>query len=210
MKTGTPLQALKFSLRLNNSMGELFLKDWLAEKDMTRWSYLLNPPRADTGSEPAMVMLFADFCKANPDPMPDWFGKFDEQVITDCMNEALGNSEGRPDGAALLRELESTGLRLVAVERERGDGRKAHYGAGRQPIDDIVDQGWGPEFCAGNIVKYLRRDKEVEDSLKKAKWYYAKLIEIVGDAPPLSYDSNVMVKLHSLLTAEEINALGEP
>jgi hypothetical protein len=57
-------------------------------------------------------------------------------------------------------------------EPERGDGRKAHYGAGRQPLDDIVEQGWGPAFCAGNIVKYLRRDKQVEDSRAKAKWYW--------------------------------------
>lgn len=205
MKTGTPLQALKFSLKLNNGMGQRFLSDWLDGKDVSRWSVLTEQPRADTAKGASLHLFFLDFCSVTPDPVPDWFGKFDEQVITDCMSEALGNSEGRPDGAALLRELESTGLRLVAVERAQGALRSGAMGAGRQPIDDIVEAGWGPEFCAGNIVKYLRRDKEVEDSLKKAKWYYAKLIELT-----MGCESLLMIDFHVLLSADEINALGEP
>jgi hypothetical protein len=63
----------------------------------------------------------------------------------------------------------------MTYEPERADGRKLHYGAGRQPLDDIIEAGWAPEFYAGNILKYLRRDKERETSLEKAVWYWRAL-----------------------------------
>lgn len=50
-----------------------------------------------------------------------------------------------------------------------GTVRKAHYGESRQPIDDIFAAGWGPAFCAGNVLKYLRRTKEPEHSLESAR-----------------------------------------
>lgn len=58
---------------------------------------------------------------------------------------------------------------------EDGTPRKAHYGSGRQPWDDMVDLGWGPDFAAGSILKYLRRAKDPDHSLESAKWYYAQL-----------------------------------
>lgn len=80
-----------------------------------------------------------------------------------------------------------------------GDGiaRKAHYGNGRQPWDDIVDMGWGQQFAAGNVLKYIRRaaKKNGPDDISKARWYYARLLEI-GDL-------DVLNKIFDLLTKDE-------
>jgi hypothetical protein len=57
--------------------------------------------------------------------------------------------------------------------------RQPQYGDGRQPWDDIVEEGWAPEFAAGNVLKYLRRDKAREHSLASARWYWARLNEAV-------------------------------
>lgn len=61
--------------------------------------------------------------------------------------------------------------------------RESHYGAGRQPWDDIVDAGWGPAFAAGNVLKYLRRNKDdPAGDLEKARWYWGQLRENVRNA----------------------------
>lgn len=60
-----------------------------------------------------------------------------------------------------------------------GTVRKAHYGSGEQPWDIIVRMGYGPHFAAGNVLKNLRRDKEPEHSLESARWYYARLKELM-------------------------------
>lgn len=58
-----------------------------------------------------------------------------------------------------------------------GTVRKSH---GRQPWDDIIDAGCGPEFAFGNALKYVRRydKKNGEDDLTKGRWYYARLVEM--------------------------------
>lgn len=68
---------------------------------------------------------------------------------------------------------------LAPVREGQGDKepRKAHYGSGEQPWDTIVFAGWGPEFAAGNILKYLRRTKAPEHSLESARWYAQRLVE---------------------------------
>ena len=65
----------------------------------------------------------------------------------------------------------------VEPEHTADDGtiRKTHYGTGKQPWDKIVELGWGPQFAAANVLKYLRRTKDVEDSRRKARWYYDEL-----------------------------------
>lgn len=79
--------------------------------------------------------------------------------------------------ADLLRGLvKECGLKLTIAEVDRGDGRKAHYGAGRQPLDDILSMGWAPAFCAGNVLKYLRRAKDMRHSHESARFYW-KLLE---------------------------------
>lgn len=57
----------------------------------------------------------------------------------------------------------------------RSDGRKTHYGDGKQPLDTILELGWAPQFCAGNVVKYLRRSKDEEHSRESAGFYYKLL-----------------------------------
>lgn len=78
----------------------------------------------------------------------------------------------------IKRKCNELGLQLVIKEKERGDGRKQHYGADRQPIDDIMLFGWGPQFCAGNVLKYLRRDKAREHSLESARVYWRWLCDL--------------------------------
>lgn len=80
--------------------------------------------------------------------------------------------------------------------------RKAYYGAGRQPWDDIVAAGFGPAFAASSILKYLRRDKgtPVED-LEKARWYFARLEELALQA------AEAKLWLKAVLTVEELGKL---
>ncbi len=86
-----------------------------------------------------------------------------------------------------------------------GTDRKAHYGSGRQPWDDIMALGWAPEFAAGNVLKYLRRVKDPEHSLESARWYFKKLHDMVGQAVPRAQD--VFTKLVGELTHEELLAV---
>lgn len=98
-----------------------------------------------------------------------------------------------------------------ATEREHvavdGTVRKSHYGAGRQPWDDIKDLGWAPHFAAGNVLKYVRRAaaKNGEDDLKKARWYWAELRKIaIADAGPAI---GVLGALVGTLKLEELTLL---
>lgn len=102
--------------------------------------------------------------------------------------------------------------------RVDGAPRKDHYGAGRQPWDDIVDQGWGPEFAAGNVLKYLRRPNKVpagllgpEDtegilestrahSIESARWYYDRLYKMACN---VERARACLVALRGMLTVEE-------
>lgn len=94
---------------------------------------------------------------------------------------------------------------------DRGDGRKSHYGAGRQPWDDIVEAGWGPSFAAANVLKYLRRTKAPEHSLESARWYWTRLTEFVNQ--PMQHNVSKMYanivreRLIKLLTPEELERL---
>jgi hypothetical protein len=146
----TPLQALKFSTKLNNGMGDKFIALYLEGKDVSDWRCITEPVR-DTAEAQAKSQSFAEFAKLNPD------------------------------------------------EPERADGRKVHYGAGRQPLDDIVELGWGPMFCAGNVLKYLRRDKQLEDSKKKAKWYFDYLVKMTRNELPM-----IQLMPVALLQAKEV------
>ena len=63
---------------------------------------------------------------------------------------------------------------------DAGVARKMHYGNRKQPWDSIVEQGWGAQFAAGNVLKYVRRAaaKNGEDDIAKANWYFARLHEM--------------------------------
>ena len=58
-----------------------------------------------------------------------------------------------------------------------------HYNSGKiEVIEFIFDQGFGPAFCKGNVIKYISRAgkkagvDEIQD-LEKAGWYVDYLIE---------------------------------
>lgn len=58
-----------------------------------------------------------------------------------------------------------------------GTIRKAHYGAGKQPWDEIKELGWAEHFAGGCVLKYVRRHKAKngQDDLDKARWYWTEL-----------------------------------
>lgn len=83
-----------------------------------------------------------------------------------------------------------------------GTVRKAHYGAGRQPWDDIKLLGWAPEFAAGNALKYVRRHaaKNGDDDLAKGRWYFAELVKLSFSK---ARATQVLGELLREITAEE-------
>lgn len=86
---------------------------------------------------------------------------------------------------------DAVGILKAAIEDyEENDvvNHPAHYTGGKMECIDIVDvmtedkQGL-EAFCTGNIVKYLYRYNKkggVED-VKKAEWYFKKLIEVLEE-----------------------------
>jgi hypothetical protein len=98
-----------------------------------------------------------------------------------------------------------------------GSTRKSHYGTGRQPWDDIVDLGWGPAFAAGNVLKYLRRTKDPDADLKKARWYFEWLWKRAAlNSGFLDSDSEndlarlALARLRAILTTDEAAKLKLP
>lgn len=97
---------------------------------------------------------------------------------------------------------------------DRGDGRKVHYGPGRQPVDTIRDMGWAPEFFAGNVLKYLRRSKDIEHSHESARVYFRWLGDEVKS---MQFDEayrfralDVLERLCAVLTLDERKILVVP
>lgn len=165
---GTPLQAMKFAVRLSNDTCASFLTRFMAGEDMSAWGIALDK-LVDTSRSMPSRMSFPEFCVANPD---------------------------EPERVA-----------------EDGTVRKAYYGDGRQPWDDMIDFGWAVEFAAGNVLKYLRRTKDLVASVVKAKWYLARLIEFVNDdtdTARMNDAKRVAIRLFKALTREEIDQLGVP
>lgn len=101
---------------------------------------------------------------------------------------------------------------IVAAD---GTVRKAHYGTGRQPWDDIVDLGWGAQFAAGNVLKYVRRAtmKNGDDDIVKAKWYFTRLQEmaevtaIVPSGSAAIKARKILIRLLHELTESEADLL---
>jgi hypothetical protein len=91
------------------------------------------------------------------------------------------------------------------VPRVDGTIRKLHYGTGRQPWDDMLSCGWAPDFAAACILRYLRRDKEIEHSIESALWYWARLNELATGGNMRAHN-NIKV-LRIMLTAAELEGL---
>lgn len=86
--------------------------------------------------------------------------------------------------------LKELGMSYSVVKSLDNDvvNHPAHYTGGKMECIDIVDvmtedkQGL-EAFCIGNIVKYLYRYNKkggVED-VKKAEWYFKKLVEVLEE-----------------------------
>ena len=90
--------------------------------------------------------------------------------------------------------------------------RKAHYGAGKQPWDLIKEAGWAPHFAAANVLKYLRRDKQLEHSLESARWYFRELCKlgVVNSNPQCAEAAITLAMLMHLLTHAELALLRAP
>lgn len=86
-----------------------------------------------------------------------------------------------------------------------GTVRQDYYGAGEQPWDTIVRLGWAAPFAAGNILKYLRRDKAQAHSLESARWYRERLNEMVLAGDPAAVTA--MKALGRVLTPAEVAKL---
>src|SRR5262245_49677170 len=97
-----------------------------------------------------------------------------------------------------------------ATVRDDGTQRKAHYGSGRQPWDDIKAARWGPAFAASNVLKYKRRTKDPAHSHESAQWYWDRLNEMIADRSDMATQRAAMdAKRHlmSLLTDDEFQSL---
>lgn len=89
--------------------------------------------------------------------------------------------------------------------------RKAHYGEGKQPLDSMFEEGWADHFMAGSILRYLRRDKDIEHSIESAKRYWGALDNMCGwkgERPDGWLRARqVQARLMKILTAEELSKI---
>lgn len=94
------------------------------------------------------------------------------------------------------------------VGRIDQSGRQDYFGEGRQPWDEIVDVGFGPQFAAGSILKYIRRTKgEREKDIAKAAWYWARLIELSEDRVNETAARDALQWLNARLTLAEVEVI---
>ncbi len=90
-----------------------------------------------------------------------------------------------------------------------GTVRKTYYGEGEQPWDTLCRRGWGAAFSGGNVLKYLRRQKNSDD-LDKARWYWLelqKLANVNDHSPERVHAAMVLTNLVEELSNEEIRRL---
>lgn len=83
--------------------------------------------------------------------------------------------------AQLQGVLREADLQVLFREADRGDGRKAHYGDGKQPVDTMKEYRRFSDFCFGNVLKYLRRFKSLEHSEESSRVYFKWLVDIAKD-----------------------------
>lgn len=104
--------------------------------------------------------------------------KEQEMTSTDAywhLHALLMEMQQAPNQLELKQKVIDAGLVVMFGERDRGDGRKAHYGEGKQPWDTALERGWAAAGAAFSIVKYLRRTKQPGRDLEAAKVYYGWL-----------------------------------
>lgn len=133
--------------------------------------------------------------------LPDRTSPEDQPLMMSVTSEEL---------ESILRNAIELNGSPIGLHPDRGDGRKAHYGSGRQPYDDIKRLGWAPEFLAGSILKYLRRTKDSEHSLESARIYWRWLNDLVIDASDEDNHIRYVIKqLTGTLTPDELAKIGQ-
>lgn len=123
----------------------------------------------------------------------------------DLLLECAVLIKGSLEGLAIPAKLLDPNRPLPGAD---GTTRKAHYGYGKQPWDDAVDDGAGPGGAYLMVLKYLRRDKRAEHSVESARWYYSQMImrSAAEMSRPLEVNaqwSDMLHKLEEKLTQEE-------
>ncbi len=92
-----------------------------------------------------------------------------------------------------------------------GTVRKAHYGAGKQPWDEMKELGWAEHFAGACVLKYVRRHKAKngQDDLDKARWYWVELNKLSNADVPSekAWGAMVLVYLMQELTSDEVQKL---
>jgi hypothetical protein len=94
------------------------------------------------------------------------------------LHHLLMQMEQAPSQIELKQRVIDAGLVVMFGERDRGDGRTAHYGQGKQPWDTALERGWAAAGAAFSIIRYLRRTKQPERDLEAAKVYLGWLRQL--------------------------------
>lgn len=118
------------------------------------------------------------------------------------LQDRLGTSPNLFTAAELQGLLREAGLQVLFREADRGDGRKAHYGDKKQPVDTMKEYRRFSDFCFGNVLKYLRRSKSLEHSTESARVYFRWLVDVAKD-PNDPEQANAMGGVHDLI--KELN-----
>lgn len=167
--------------------------------------YELRGPSGYMGTPYRIIIARYESSRERP-PFDNPAYKFDEHAWRDITGDHLTDAGPFPTHWRILTtEFEPS----VGDAAEIGQ-RAAHYGDGIQPWDHIKAAGWGPQFAAGNALKYVRRYKvkNGEDDLQKGRWYYHELVTMVADYFERMTDvyksaNIVFLQLEQLLTQEE-------
>lgn len=122
-----------------------------------------------------------------------------------------------PTLEALQSLLIANGLTVMHAERDRGDGRKVHYGDGKQPWDTCLEEGWAVGGAVFSILRYVRRTKQPVRDLQAAKVYLRWLQDLVdvelgrkpGELIGAAGATEAYKQLvHNVLTQAELDLLG--
>jgi len=109
---------------------------------------------------------------------------------------------------AFMENCKRAGIAVTIIEKDRGDGRKIHYGEGKQPWDTCKELGWAAQGAAFSILRYLRRTKTPERDLREAKVYFGWLKELAAEHKHVKNDSMIVLnQLLEELSPEEFERL---
>lgn len=125
---------------------------------------------------------------------------------TQLLNEVtrLWNENGALVKDRAFGDRGANPIGLAEIVAEDGSVRQGYYGSGEQPWDVAKRLGWAHHFAAVNALKYLRRTKEPERDLEKARWYHRELLALRGwgNYNPIEVEVVILALLRELTAAE--------